>query len=91
MPGTLSLVYPWLIWHVLSPVRAQDADRVRAVAAGMLIAYALSLVYTSIVVPVQLCMWTYDDPCNRFPTLYFDILVDTFFMVRSDAPVVYRC
>ena len=70
--------------------RRRDADRERDVAAGTLIAYALSLVYTSIVVPVQLCMWTYDDPCNRFPTLYFDILVDTFFVVRSDTPPVYR-
>ncbi len=39
------------------------------------------LVYTAIVVPVQICMWSYDDPCNMFPTLLFDVAVDIFFLV----------
>ncbi len=42
---------------------------------------AVLLVYTLILVPVQICLWNYDDPCNKFPTLYFDVIVDTFFMV----------
>ena len=29
----------------------------------------------------QICLWDYDDPCNKFPTLYFDVLVDCFFLV----------
>ena len=39
------------------------------------------LFYTAIIVPVQICLWNYDDPCNIFPTLPFDIVVDTFFLV----------
>jgi hypothetical protein len=33
------------------------------------------------VVPFQICVWDYSDPCNMFPTLHFDVFVDTFFMV----------
>ncbi len=47
----------------------------------MFIANAFFLIYTIVIVPVQICLWNYDDPCNKFPTLYFDIIVDTFFMV----------
>jgi hypothetical protein len=39
------------------------------------------LLYTAIIVPVQILMWNYEDPCVMFPTLYFDLLVDLFFMV----------
>jgi hypothetical protein len=39
------------------------------------------LLYTAITVPVQICLWSYDDPCNIFPTLYFDVVVDSFFLV----------
>jgi hypothetical protein len=42
---------------------------------------AALLLYTAFVVPVQICLWNYEDPCNAFPTLYFDVIVDTFFMV----------
>jgi hypothetical protein len=42
----------------------------------------LFLLYTAIIVPVQICVWDYNDPCNKFPTLEFDLLVDTFFLVR---------
>ena len=48
----------------------------------MLLTSAWLLVYTAMVVPIQLCMWNYDDPCNMFPTLYFDVFVDIFFMVH---------
>ena len=41
------------------------------------------LFYSAVIVPVQVFMWDYDDPCNMFPTLYFDVLVDTFFLVRG--------
>ena len=48
----------------------------------MLLTSAWLLVYTAMVVPIQICMWNYDDPCNMFPTLYFDVFVDIFFMVH---------
>ncbi len=32
--------------------------------------------------PGQVCLFKYDDPCVVFPTLYFDVAVDSFFMVR---------
>jgi hypothetical protein len=47
----------------------------------MLVANAFLLVYTTILAPVQICFWNYEDPCNKFPTLYFDVIVDAFFMV----------
>jgi hypothetical protein len=53
----------------------------RVYCAAMLVANAFFLVYTTILVPVQICLWNYDDPCNKFPTLYFDVIVDAFFMV----------
>ena len=28
----------------------------------------------------QICLWDYSDPCNKFPTLYFDLGVDSFFL-----------
>jgi hypothetical protein len=50
-------------------------------ATGILFCSAALLLYTAVIVPVQICLWTYDDPCNAFPTLYFDVIVDTFFVV----------
>jgi hypothetical protein len=50
--------------------------------AGMLFASGILLFYTAMVVPIQIFLWDYSDTCNMFPTLYFDILVDVFFMVR---------
>ncbi len=44
---------------------------------------AMLLFYTAIIAPVQICFWNYDDPCNKFPTLYFDVYVDSFFVVRA--------
>ena len=49
--------------------------------AAMLFISALLLLYSAVVVPFQICMWDYTDPCNTFPTLRFDMFVDTFFMV----------
>ena len=51
------------------------------VFAVMLLLSGMLLFYTAAIVPVQICMWNYDDPCNIFPTLHFDIIVDTFFLV----------
>ena len=42
---------------------------------------ATLLLYTAVIVPVQICLWNYDDPCNKFPTLEFDVFVDCFFVV----------
>ncbi len=39
------------------------------------------LMYTATIVPIQICMWNYDDSCNMFPTLYFDVGIDTYFIV----------
>mmetsp|Transcript_53366 Transcript_53366/g.111374 ORF Transcript_53366/g.111374 Transcript_53366/m.111374 type:complete len:210 (+) Transcript_53366:1654-2283(+) len=43
------------------------------------------LFYTAIIVPVQLCLWNYDDPCSAFTTLYFDVFVHSFFLVIGTA------
>jgi len=43
----------------------------------------LLLLYTAVVAPVQICMWNYEDPCNKFPTLYFDVFVDAFFLAET--------
>ncbi len=50
--------------------------------AVMLFVSAILLLYSAAVVPFQICMWDYSDPCNLFPTLRFDMFVDVFFMVR---------
>ena len=51
------------------------------IAAVMLFVSAILLLYSAVVVPFQICMWDYSDPCNTFPTLDFDMFVDTFFVV----------
>ena len=51
------------------------------VMTGLLFMSGILLLYTAMVVPVQIFMWDYSDPCNFFPTLYFDIYVDCFFLV----------
>jgi hypothetical protein len=40
------------------------------------------LLYTAIIAPAQIFLWEFkEDECNVFPTLYFDIFVDMFFLV----------
>ena len=51
--------------------------------AVMLFVSGLLLLYSAVVVPFQICMWDYSDPCNTFPTLHLDIAVDTFFLASS--------
>ena len=58
--------------------------------AGMLCMSGVLLMYTAILVPIQLCLWSYDDPCNIFPTLYFDVFVDSFFLVSPQPPPTPR-
>jgi hypothetical protein len=41
------------------------------------------LIYSAYVVPMQLSFWMRDDPCDPFPTLYTDAVVDTYFLVRA--------
>ena len=42
------------------------------------------LLYTAIISPAQVFLWEFkEDECNVFPTLYFDIFVDLFFMVSN--------
>ncbi len=50
----------------------------------MLFVSAILLLYSAAVVPFQICMWDYTDPCNVFPTLQFDMFVDLFFVVGSE-------
>ena len=40
-----------------------------------------SLLYTAVVVPAQIFLWDFSDPCNMFPTLAFDVAIDSFFLV----------
>jgi hypothetical protein len=42
------------------------------------------LLYTAVIAPVQVFIWEFnEEECNMFPTLYFDIYVDIFFMVTQ--------
>jgi hypothetical protein len=52
-----------------------------AVLAAMLFCSGMLLLYSSVIVPFQICVWDYEDACNMFPTLFFDFFVDTFFLV----------
>lgn len=71
-----------LMIHVFSILL--DPDHVVPFAVMIFISGIL-LLYSAVIVPVQICMWDYNDPCNIFPTLYFDICVDSFFLVRKTA------
>ena len=53
----------------------------------MLFLSGLFLLYTALIVPVQIFLWDYSNPCVIFPTLYFDVLVDVFFLVPCAALV----
>ena len=37
-----------------------------------------------------MCVWDDSDPCVMFPTLYFDLIVDLFFLVRARDPAPQR-
>ncbi len=50
----------------------------------MLFTSGLLLVYTALVVPIQILLWDYSNQCRMFPTLYIDMMVDTFFLVKSN-------
>ena len=40
------------------------------------------LLYTAVISPAQIFLWESDETeCKVFPTLYFDLFVDTFFIV----------
>ena len=47
----------------------------------MLFVSGMFLLYTAIVVPVQMFMWDYTDPCHTFPTLFADVFIDSYFLV----------
>ena len=32
-------------------------------------------------------MWDYSDPCHTFPTLFLDLFVDSYFLVRPSKAV----
>ena len=50
---------------------AQDGERrlVWRGAAGMTAVSALLLVYSGLMVPIQLSLWLSDDPCSLYPTV----------------------
>ena len=64
---------------------AATRERVRP---GMMFFSGMSLLYTAVVVPAQIFLWDYSDPCNTFPTLYLDVVVDAFVLVRDGLPVL---
>jgi hypothetical protein len=43
------------------------------------------LAYSAYVVPMQLSFWAHREACDPFPTISFDLVVDTYFMVRGTA------
>ncbi len=51
-------------------------------AAVMMGLSCLLLAYSAYVVPMQLSFWITDDVCDPFPTLYTDVVVDVYFLVR---------
>jgi hypothetical protein len=51
---------------------------------GVLFLSGMLLLYTAIIAPAQVFLWEFNEvECNTFPTLYFDIAVDLFFLVNS--------
>jgi hypothetical protein len=53
--------------------------------AGILFTSGLLLVYTALVVPIQMLLWDYSNQCIMFPTLYIDMMVDSFFLVKFNS------
>jgi len=49
-------------------------------AQGMLFLTGLFLFYTAIIVPVQIFVWDYSDPCETYPSLRIDLFVDSYFL-----------
>ncbi len=49
--------------------------------AAKVVLTGVLLVYSSLIVPVQLSFWMKDDPCFVVPTLTLDVFVDFFFLV----------
>ncbi len=67
-----------------APVRHEPIARPRLTSwagAVMVAQSGVLLLYTAVIVPIQLFLWNYEDPCNTFPTLFFDLYVDLFFLV----------
>jgi hypothetical protein len=51
--------------------------------AGLLFISGVLLLYTAVIAPVQIFLWEFnEEECNKFPTLFFDVFVDFFFIVR---------
>ncbi len=47
------------------------------------------LLYTAIIAPVQIFLWEFnEEECNMFPSLYFDVFVDLFFIVSFCIPAI---
>ena len=61
----------------------QSLELILLVLVAMLFCSGMLLLYSAIIVPFQICIWDYNDPCNIFPTLFFDLGVDTFFLVNA--------
>jgi len=56
---------------------------VSLMAAAMVFLSGTFLFYTAVIAPAQIFLWESDETeCKFFPTLYFDLCVDTFFMIE---------
>ena len=67
----------------MSPAFLRNTSIHEGLLAGILFISGTLLLYTVIMAPVQIFVWEFDEKeCNLFPTLYFDMLVDMFFLVK---------
>jgi hypothetical protein len=74
----------WAFYSVGFPDKFNRAEFMLLLEmAALLFCSGMLLLYSAIIVPFQICIWDYTDPCNIFPTLFFDLGVDTFFLVSS--------
>ena len=81
------IFWGWFEWHpVFVKMIGESLPAVLLFCSGTL------LLYTAIIAPVQIFVWEFDEEkCNVFPSLYFDMFVDIFFMVRRPSSAFIIC
>ena len=67
--------------HILNHLMRQTPCLMHGPISGQMMLSSLLLLYTAGIAPFQSCFWDYSNPCHVFPTLYFDVALDCFFMV----------
>jgi hypothetical protein len=60
-----------------------SGSRIVNLSAGLMTMSFMFLAYSAYVVPMQLSFWAHREACDPFPTISFDLVVDTYFMVRG--------